>query len=61
MIYIKMMAAPGLNMNQIAVFAYKPPGEAKEVKSFRRVEQGIFSEGGAGWKFIPLIQIRILF
>ena len=60
MIYIKMMAAPGLNMNQIAVFAHKAPGKTEKIKAFRCVEQGVFSKTGAGWKFLLLIQRLIL-
>ena len=60
MIYIKMMAASGLNMNQISVFAHKACGEAEKVKAFCCVEQSVFDEAGAGWKFLLLVQRLIL-
>ena len=57
-----MMTASSLYVNKIAVFAYQTPGEAKKIKTFCDVEQGVFSKAGAGRKFRwLLIQAQISF
>ena len=53
-IYVEMMAASGLDVNEIAVLTNESFCESEKVKSLRCVKQGVFREARAGRKFALL-------
>ena len=49
-VYVEMMAASGLDMNEISVLTNESFCESEKIKLLLRVEQGIFREARAGRK-----------